>query len=250
MAYLGEIYSKMGVALDPTDEYFEVDSRFMALEATLRSRPPGKFCDLGCGRGAMLRRLRDHHACFGTDFDSGAVEHCRSRGLTVEQIDLNEATTLPFPVTEFDIMLISEVCEHLLNPRNAIRLARRHLKLGGTLVLTVPNAVPMLARMKVLLGRSVNWLHYPSGDTEETGHIRFYTIESMSRLLRQEGFVISQVRGVSFRMNGRFWERCCFWLPRAFLARSKTAPARMDLWLGNRMPGLSPGLLFVCSAAS
>jgi hypothetical protein len=74
MAYLGEIYSKMGVTLDPTDEYFEVDSRFTAVERTLRGLPPGKFCGLGCGRGAILRQLRDHHTCFGTDFDSGAVE--------------------------------------------------------------------------------------------------------------------------------------------------------------------------------
>jgi hypothetical protein len=32
MNYLSDIYSKMGVELDPAENYFEVDSRFMLLE--------------------------------------------------------------------------------------------------------------------------------------------------------------------------------------------------------------------------
>jgi len=250
MAYLGDIYSKMGVTLDPSDEYFDTDSRFMALEGILRSLPAGKLCDLGCGRGALIRRLCDHHECYGTDFDSGAVQHCQSAGLRVQQVDLNEASALPFPVSAFDVIVISEVCEHLLNPRNALQLAKKHLKSGGTLLLTVPNAVPLFARLKLLFGRSVDWLHYPSEATETTGHIRFYTIKSMSRLLQQEGFAISTISGVSFRMNGLLWQRLCYWVPRGLFKRCKSAPANMDAWLGKVMPGFSPGLLFVCTKSA
>lgn len=246
MAYLSDIYSKMAVELDPSEDYFEVDSRFMSLERILRNLPAGKLCDLGCGRGALLRRVRDYHDCYGTEYDLGAVQYCQSQGLAVQRLDLNDASELPFPNFTFDAIVVSEVCEHLLNPRNALQLAKDYLKRGGTLVLTVPNAVPLFARLRLLLGRSVDWLHYPSPDTEKTGHIRFYTVESMSRLLHEEGFVVSAVSGVSFRMNGRFWARLCYWLPRVLLIRSKSAPANVDLWLGNLMPGMSPGLLFVC----
>jgi SAM-dependent methyltransferase len=245
MDYLSDIYGKMGVELDPPIDYFETDSRFMALERTLRALPPGKLCDLGCGRGALLKRVRDYHQVFGTDFDPGAVEHCRNQRLDVHQIDLNHDSTLPFPNTPFDIMVISEVCEHLLNPRNAIRVARQHLKQGGNLIITVPNALPLFARLPLLFGKSVPWLHFPSPDTEPMGHIRFYTIESISRLLREEGFTVTKVIGVSFRMNGPFFRRFCFWLPRLFGRRSRTAATSLDLWLGSRMPGLSPGLLCV-----
>jgi 2-polyprenyl-3-methyl-5-hydroxy-6-metoxy-1,4-benzoquinol methylase len=245
MDYLTDIYGKMGAELDPSVDYFEIDSRFMALERYLRALRKGKLCDLGCGRGALLKRLRDYHHVSGTDFDAGAVEHCRSEGLDVHQLDLNRASTLPFPNRLFDIIVISEVCEHLLNPRNAIRVAAQHLQHGGTLIVTVPNAIPLFARLPLLFGRSVPWLHYPSLDTERTGHIRFYTIASMSRLLREEGFTQAEVIGVSFRMNGSFFQRLCFWVPRLFGARSRTAATNMDLWLGRRMPGLSPGLLFM-----
>ena len=246
MSYLNEIYAEMGVKHDPPGEYFKIDSRYMLLEKVLRSLPSGKFCDLGCGRGALLRQMQDHHTCYGTDFDSGAVSHCKSQGLTVEQIDLNEAKQLPFPNVTFDVIVITEVCEHLLEPENALRVVKRHLKVGGTFIVTVPNAVPLFARLKLLFGRTVSGLHFPSPETKQTGHIRFYTIESMSRLLRQEGFEISAVSGVSFRMYSRFWPRFCYWLPRVLLIRSKTAPTKLDLWLANHFPGFAPGLFFVC----
>jgi len=246
MAYLKEIYAKMGVENDPPDSYFEADSRYLLLERTLKSVPSGNFCDLGCGRGLLIRRLQGHHESYGTDFDPGAVEYCRSQGLRAQTIDLNEASELPFPNVSFDVILISEVLEHLLAPRNAIRVAKKHLKSGGTLVVTVPNAVPLFARLKLFFGQTVNWLHYPSPETDTTGHIRFYTVESMSRLLREEGFVVETVSGVSFRTNGTFWRRMCYWPPRLLGIRDKAIGAKMDLWFAQRMPGLAAGLFFAC----
>ena len=245
--YLESIYAQMGQQLDPDESYFERDSRFAALEEVLLSLPPGKLLDAGCGRGLLLRRLSKRHDCYGSDFDAGAVMHCQGSGLKVCQIDLNTSITLDpsFPTT-FDAIVISEVCEHLLNPRSALALAERTLAPKGTLIVTVPNAVPLLVRSSVLAGREVSWLHYPSADTEATGHIRFYTVSSMTRLLREAGFMVDAVRGVSFRMNGRFWERFCYWFPRIFGRNNDPARTKTDAWLGRHLPSFSPGLLFVC----
>lgn len=244
MDYLTKTYAEMAANLDPSEDYFETDSRFMTLEAVLTALPSGKMCDIGCGRGALIRRLQKHHEVFGCDYEPSAVEACVASGLQVSRIDLNSDESLPFP-SKFDVIVISEVCEHLLDPGNAIRLAKKALVPGGTLVVTVPNAVPLFLRLPILFGRTVDWLHYPSNDTAITGHIRFYTIESMSRLLRDAGFQVMDVRGVSFRMNGYFWARVCFWVARFFMKGRKAAPAQIDAWLGRKMPGLSPGLLFV-----
>lgn len=245
--YLRSIYAEMGEQLDPDESYFLRDSRFAALDALLREVPKGRFLDIGCGRGLLLRRLSNHHSCFGCDFDSGVVAACQKRGLNACQVDLNSSDALDHSFPKyFDVVVISEVCEHLLDPREALRLAARHLKVGGSLIVTVPNAVPLFARYPILMGRSVPWLHYPSGDTEVTGHIRFYTIDSMSTLLESEGFLVELVRGVSFRMNGRFWQRVCYWLPRLFGNREERSATEVDAWLGNRFPALAPGLVFKC----
>jgi SAM-dependent methyltransferase len=193
----------------------------------------------------MLQRLRKRHKVYGSEYDAGLVAEGNALGFSVAQVDLNEADALPFGDLAFDSILISEVCEHLLNPRNALRLARRALRPGGILVITVPNALPLLARFPSILGRTVPWLHYPSVATEVTGHLRFFTAESMTRLLTEEQFEVLRTTGVSFRFNGTFWQRLCYWVARVKWGRDPCGPTRVDRWFGRMFPGLSPGLLFV-----
>jgi 2-polyprenyl-3-methyl-5-hydroxy-6-metoxy-1,4-benzoquinol methylase len=245
VSYLETIYQKMGTELDPDDQYFVVDCRFMVLEEVLRAVPSGKMLDLGCGRGLLLKRLSNHHETWGCEFDPGARAACESQSLRVKSVDLNTAEIAPYGKGLFDVVVISEVCEHLLDPRNALHLAKESLRSGGTLIVTVPNAVPLFARFKLLLGKTVPWLHYPSGDTEKTGHIRFYTIESMGRLIKESGFSIQNARGVSFRMNGLFWGRLCYWLPKIIGKKDAGAPTRVDAWLSKVFPSFSPGLMLV-----
>jgi 2-polyprenyl-3-methyl-5-hydroxy-6-metoxy-1,4-benzoquinol methylase len=245
MNYLIETYRQMATDLNPLEDYFSSDSRFMVLDELFKALPPGRICDFGCGHGLMLSRLSTRHEVYGTEYDPGLVSDCRSRGLKVVQADLNQDAVLPFDGVLFDAILVSEVCEHLLDPRNAIRLARKSLQPNGTLIVTVPNSVPLFVRLPFAFGRSIDWLHYPSPDTEKTGHLRFFTTESMSRLLREESFRVAEIRGVSFRFNGEFWERFCYWMSRALCRRDVAGPARIDAWLGRRFPSLSPGLLFV-----
>jgi 2-polyprenyl-3-methyl-5-hydroxy-6-metoxy-1,4-benzoquinol methylase len=141
--YLTDIYRRMAGDLNPTEEYFISDSRFMVLDEILSALPTGNFCDMGCGRGTMLQRLSKRHKVYGSEYDAGLVAQGNALGFSIVQVDLNEAEALPFDGLAFDSILISEVCEHLLNPRNALRLAWRALRPGGILVITVPNAVPL-----------------------------------------------------------------------------------------------------------
>jgi hypothetical protein len=68
----------------------------------------------------------------------------------------------------------------------------------------------------------------------------------MTRMLQQQEFIVKKIFGVSFRMNGLFWARLCYWLPRMFGYRSKETYTKMELCLGRKLPGLSPGLFFIC----
>jgi SAM-dependent methyltransferase len=243
--YLAKTYKAMGEKLVIDDSYFEQDSRFYTLEQTLLARPPGRILDMGCGQGGLINRLRSHHEVFGLEWDEGARETARSRGLRVEKIDLNQATTIPFD-SPFDGIVCSEVCEHLLNPRNAFKLAFQHLKQDGVFVITVPNAVPLFARFGLLFGKTTDWLHYPSLDTEITGHLRFYTLRSLRALAEQEGFTIVKQQGLSWRMNGAFWRRAFYWISRFRMASNISRSAMlMDCAFGRAFPTLAPGLMLV-----
>lgn len=243
--YLQAIYDRMGEELVVDDSYFERDSRFYTLEQLLLQRSKGRLLDMGCGQGALLSRVKNYHEVCGLEYDARAREIARAKGLRVESIDLNEAGSLPFG-EPFDFMICSEVCEHLLNPRNVFKLAREHLTRNGLFIVTVPNAAPLFVRLPLLFGKSVDWLHFPSPDTEKTGHIRFYTRESLSRLAQDEGFEAIHICGVSWRMNGQFWLPAFHWIAR--LSQSHNVPKTamlIDCWFGKKFPTLSPGLLVV-----
>lgn len=120
----------MGQNLVVDDSYFEIDSRFYNIEVFLRALPPGKLLDMGCGQGSVLHRLRDYHDVYGLEFDEGARTIALQRGLRCEPIDLNNAEDIPYDQC-FDYILISEVCEHLLDPRNAFKVAFKRIKKGG-----------------------------------------------------------------------------------------------------------------------
>ncbi|NJK90801.1 MAG: class I SAM-dependent methyltransferase [Blastochloris sp.] len=215
------------------------------LDKVISNQKPGRLLDLGCGQGSLLLRFKDYHSCFGCEFDSRARSHAISNGLNnIEFIDLNSANTLPFEGM-FDIIVCSEVCEHLLNPRNAVRLVRSSISSNGIFILTVPNAVPMMTRLKSLFGKNSDWLHYPSADTEQTGHIRFYTVNSLRKLLGEEGFKVDLLTGVSWRMNGKIWSRLYYWISRILRKDPALFGRKIDSLLSNLFPGLSPGLFLI-----
>ena len=244
--YLERTYQQMGADLVVDESYFERDSRFYNLERTLRLLPPGRLLDMGCGQGSVLERLKDVHNPFGLEYDEGARSIAISRGIPCEKVDLNSATEIPFE-GKFDYILISEVCEHLLDPRNAFFLANKYLKENGVFIVTVPNSIPLKVRLQLIFGRTCDWLHYPSGDTEQTGHIRFYTFASLRRLGQEEGFHYVSSRGVSWRFNGSFWGRVFFWLARP-LGPVKNIHKRTMLFddaFSRTFPTLSPGIMMV-----
>lgn len=244
--YLERTYQQMGEQLIVDESYFERDSRFYNLEKVLRSLPPGRFLDMGCGRGSVLNRLKDYHKPFGLEYDEGARSVARSRGIPCEGIDLNVASELPYE-GEFDCILISEVCEHLLDPRNAFALAHKYLKKGGVFVVTVPNAIPLRVRLRLICGLTCDWIHFPSCDTETSGHIRFYTFSSLRGLAEQEGFKHITSRGVSWRFNGPLWGRAFFWMARLFGAGDRIHKRVMllDDFFSKTFSRLSPGILMV-----
>jgi 2-polyprenyl-3-methyl-5-hydroxy-6-metoxy-1,4-benzoquinol methylase len=248
--YLAKTYRAMAESLVIDESYFDQDSRFYTLDQTLLAYRHGRMLDMGCGQGSLISRLQSHHDVFGLEWDERALQIARNKGLRADRIDLNDATSLPFD-SPFDYIVCSEVCEHLLNPRNVFKLAFQYLNREGIFIVTVPNAVPLFARVALLFGGTVDWLHYPSADTEQTGHIRFYTLRSLSALAQQEGFAILGKRGLSWRMNGALWGRAFYWLSRLRMASNIPKSAMLlDCAFGRLFPTLSPGLMLILQKSS
>ncbi|HVP11786.1 MAG TPA: class I SAM-dependent methyltransferase [Phycisphaerae bacterium] len=93
-------------------------------------------CDIGCGCGALLSRLATEFDAVGLDSSPAARQFCGQRGLEVREGHLPDA--IPFQEGAFDIVVLSDVLEHVQADAASVATAVRLLRPGGLLVCTVP----------------------------------------------------------------------------------------------------------------
>ncbi len=95
--------------------------------------------DIGCGVGMLLRKLKEARPGIqgvGADISAKAVAYVRQQGF--------EGVVGGFPALalggeRFDVILATEVLEHLSNPDEAVQEVVRLLKPDGKATLTVPD---------------------------------------------------------------------------------------------------------------
>src|SRR5208337_1608652 len=98
----------------------------------------GRMLDVGCGDGSVLKLAQElGWNAEGVDFDAQAVDATRRKKLSVKLGHLAEQR---YPDESFDLVLMSHAIEHVHDPLGTLREIRRVLRVGGTLVVTTPNA--------------------------------------------------------------------------------------------------------------
>jgi len=152
--------------------------------------PPGRLLELGCSFGAFLTTAAGRGwSVRGVDLSPYAVEHCRGAGLdvtlgTLEGTDLEPGSA--------DVVYLSETVEHLADPRATIAAAARVLAPGGLIVIGTGNHAS-LARVL----RGPRWGYYMPG------HLQYFSANSLSRLLAEEGLPVVRRRfGDDRRIGG------------------------------------------------
>ncbi|HLY48040.1 MAG TPA: class I SAM-dependent methyltransferase [Solirubrobacteraceae bacterium] len=172
-------------------------------------QPSDRVIDIGCGDGHRTAGWVAERSARYTGFDvsEGAVGLARANGLEAQLIA--DAAALPLESDSVDVALSLEVLEHLFDPFGAVVEARRVLRPGGILIVTVPNVANWRSRIDfALLGR---W--HPGGDDQSVSmpwrdpHIRFFTHRSLARMLSQAGYSIIE-GGVSAISASR---TVCLW---------------------------------------
>ena len=97
-----------------------------------RTSARGRLLDAGCGTGGNLAAFGPGR---GVDPAPDAVAACRERGLDVVQAGLD---ALPFADASFDVLLATDVLEHVDDDVAALRELRRVAAPGAVLLVTVP----------------------------------------------------------------------------------------------------------------
>lgn len=153
-----------------------IDKRLDEIVSTFeRYRKNNRLLDVGFGAGSFLEAAaRNNWQAFGVEVSQTAVEHVRERGFEVFSGELREAG---YPDEYFDVIVASEVLEHVPNPRALLEDIARVLRPGGLLWATTPHGRGISAR---LLGLSWSVVCPPD-------HLQLFSINSIRKLLTSAG---------------------------------------------------------------
>ncbi len=147
----------------------------------------GDGLENGCGVGMYLAHLRalSRGRIIGLEYDAAWARQARAHGPVVQAA----GEALPFATATFDFVLSHEVLEHVRDDAQAVREIVRVLKVGGRLVLFVPNrGYPFETHGIYWRGRYyfgniplVNYLPRRWRD-RLAPHVRVYTRRDLTRL--------------------------------------------------------------------
>jgi SAM-dependent methyltransferase len=177
------------------------------LQEVLRDAPsPASVVDVGCGDGMatdLAARANPGHRFVGLDWSADALRQARSRGLTLVRAEV-EPTGLPIASASTDVVIMSELIEHLVDPDTALEEAWRVLRPGGTLLLSTPNLAAWYNRGLLALGIQPLFTEvslrgvYGRPGSVVAGHLRLFTRPALVGLLAARGFGDIQVSGACY----------------------------------------------------
>jgi SAM-dependent methyltransferase len=166
---------------------------------------PAVIIDVGCGDGSALAVAAGQnpgHRFAGVDWSSGALRQARALGLTVLRGDV--APGLPVADGSVDVVIMSELIEHLVDPDGAVAEVRRVLRPGGSLLLSTPNLAAWYNRGLLAVGVqpvfsevSLRGIYGRPGRVV-AGHLRLFTRRALTEFLAASGFRCVTVAGARF----------------------------------------------------
>jgi SAM-dependent methyltransferase len=171
------------------------------LEQIVREQPGVRsICDLGCGNGYLAGRLgKLGYRVVGVDASTSYLDvarrHYASDNVSFRRavFGVDAASELP-DEGAFDLVISSDVIEHLYRPADLIDTAARLLRPGGILVAGTPyhGYLKNVAISVLNKWDQHHTVHWPGG------HIKFFSVKTLSELVANAGF-----SGIHFRFYGR-----------------------------------------------
>jgi ubiquinone/menaquinone biosynthesis C-methylase UbiE len=169
---------------------------------------PGPACivDIGCGDGAATStaaRANPGHRFVGLDWSADALRQAGSYGLNLVRAGLGQQA-LPVAAGVADVVIMSELIEHLVDTDTALDEAFRVLKPGGWLLLSTPNLAAWYNRGLLALGVQPVFSEvslrgvYGRPGKQVAGHLHMFTKRALVQLLAARGFADITVAGARY----------------------------------------------------
>ncbi|GAC47157.1 class I SAM-dependent methyltransferase [Gordonia aichiensis] len=169
-----------------------------------------KVIDIGAGQGRhsfeMFRRGADVIAFDQSESDMADVAEMFDAMMAEGQVpadakaraEVGDALRLPYADNSFDVVLMSEILEHIPSDEEAIAEMARILKPGGVGAVTVPRYWP----------EKVCWALSDAYHEVEGGHVRIYRASELADKLRANGLEVTGTDHAHALHAPYWWLKC------------------------------------------
>ena len=173
--------------------------------------PEGTMLDLGCGEGRHIFGLMEKFPdlkCIGLDPHIESLDKAFEGLKFLESISNSKtnflsgsAYSLPFSDDSFDLVVCSEVLEHLHDYKDAIKEINRVLKPGGQFLASVPAEFP----------EKICWLLSEAYQNQPGGHLRIFKKNELIKEVVEHNFSFESSQRFHSIHSAYWWLRCLFW---------------------------------------
>jgi len=202
--------------------------------------------DVGCNRGSIEFLFHDLQPAKanrtqvrGIDASSEAIRHARELKLPMCDFQVNDGPTLPYPSATFDLVVMVEVIEHVLDKERLLREVSRVLTPSGKLYLTTPNPECWPLQMERAVWAGLRTLFRRPDPAKDV----FITQRALDALLASAGFRAADAPArfawPHFFLDFFGWgvlpplpPKVLYWYQRKCLALLD--PARLPDWVNRR----------------
>jgi 2-polyprenyl-3-methyl-5-hydroxy-6-metoxy-1,4-benzoquinol methylase len=206
-----------------------------------------KIMDVGCGNGNISRYLGSkNYEVLGIDISEASILKAR----ILNRFDNVSFRCLPaealIGIQKFDVVVCSEVIEHLDDPKTVVNQLRKLLNPGGLLIVTVPNG---FGPRELFITKPLQWMKNSAprlysgvnkfkkslgfsgatvqSDAENLTHVQFFTKSSLVNLISTDEMNLIGFKGSNF-VEGVF--------PISLLSKKSIAVQKFDCWLADQLP--------------
>lgn len=173
--------------------------------------PEGTMLDLGCGEGRHIFGVMEKFPdlkCIGLDPHIESLDKAFEGLKFLESISNTKtsflsgsAYSLPFCDDSFDLVVCSEVLEHLHDYKDAIKEINRVLKPGGQFLASVPAEFP----------EKICWLLSEAYQNQPGGHLRIFKKNELIKEIAEHNFSFESSQRFHSIHSAYWWLRCLFW---------------------------------------
>jgi 2-polyprenyl-3-methyl-5-hydroxy-6-metoxy-1,4-benzoquinol methylase len=155
-----------------------------------------KVLDLGFGDGLFLKAFQDHP-------DYTILEGSKSLAIHGESVirELHSQAKVVHTYFEeyvttdkYDVIIASHVLEHIKDPKKVLNLCKTWLSDDGEIIVIVPNRESLHRRLGVVMGLQQE-LDDLSPRDKAVGHLRVYSLQSLTKEIEETGFKVLEKRG-------------------------------------------------------